>query len=973
MKRANQIFLGGKSRAFVLVVVLTAYLGMLFNSCSSCSKDVIQDDGELKFVSFDNKDNQFAIVSEDATASLLIDSSSSVGVQKVLYLFQQDVLNVTSTKLNVVNTVPKDSKNVVLVGVVGECKFLKQLEEVGKINLDEIKGKWENSLIVTVENPFPGVDNAIVVAGSDKRGAIFGLFELSKQMGVSPWYWWADVPVESHQEVYVKAGSYNLGEPKVQYRGIFLNDEEPALGPWVRETFGGFNAQFYDKVFELILRMKGNYLWPAMWGKAFADDDPKNAILADEYGVVIGYSHHEPMMRSHKEWSKYGEGDWNYVTNKKKLQEFWREGIQRNLGKESLVTVGMRGDGDEPMSEDRNIDLLTQIVQDQRRIIEEETGMPANEVPQVWALYKEVQEYYDKGMRVDDDITLLYCDDNWGNVRRLPTEKERVRKGGSGMYYHFDYVGGPRSYKWINTNHLPKIWEQNKLTYDYGGEKLWVVNVGDLKPMELPIQFYLDLAWDPDKMDISKLKSYTKKWAAQQFGKEYSVQIGSILDRYGKYSSRIKPEQLNMFTYSSVNYKEFECVTNELNELCKEVLDVESKLNDKYKDAYFQLVKYPVEALSNLYNLYHVQAKNNIYYHQKRSATNLMADSVAYYFKRDSILKLQYHQDISGGKWNHMMNEIKTGYRSWNTPRKEIMPKVNRLVVKSDIEPQIYVEGTEINDSTNAYELPEFDVFKNQTYFFEIFNKGCQEFDFKLKPAADWIKTSVSEGKVIDEKRIYVTIDWSKAPKGNNSNVITVNAEDKEYKVGVKIFNPSQEVKSQMKGFVESNGYISIEASDYTSSLTDNNFNWMTIPDIGLTGDGVTIIPRLYNDTLVLDSTFLEYNVWMKSPGKVKVYAYFSPTLNFKGGEGLKYGMSLNDETPEVVNVHDQSTFNWGRVVTDNLNICLSEHEIKESGNNTLKFHVLSPGLVLQKIVIDAGGLKRTKLGPDATCAKSTL
>ena len=310
-----------------------------------------------------------------------------------------------------------------------------------------------------VRNPFPGVHQALVITGSDRRGTAYGVFELSRAIGVSPWYWWADVPVKHADALYLPPHNFVSNTPGVKYRGFFINDEAPALSGWVHEKFGNFNHEFYEHVFELLLRLKANYLWPAMWGNAFNDDDKLNPVLASQYGIVMGTSHHEPMLRAQQEWKRFGKGPWDYQKNAPVLDSFWRIGIQHMDSHESVVTVGMRGDGDKPMEEGSNIALLEKIVADQRQILQEVTGKDPATIPQSWALYKEVQDYYDKGMRVPDDVTLLLCDDNWGNVRKLPQAGEKPRGGGYGMYYHFDYVGGPRNYKWLNTNPLPRIWE----------------------------------------------------------------------------------------------------------------------------------------------------------------------------------------------------------------------------------------------------------------------------------------------------------------------------------------------------------------------------------------------------------------------------------------------------------------------------------------------------------------------------------
>ncbi|MEJ2567864.1 MAG: glycosyl hydrolase 115 family protein, partial [candidate division WOR-3 bacterium] len=474
------------------------------------------------YISANKEEGRFPLSSSGKSAPLYVSSEDYSGVIKVTKLLQADIEKVTDSKPEIFVDKAPDLKEIVIIGTIGKSKIIDKLVVNKKIEVNDILGKWETFIREVIENPLPGIDRALVIVGSDKRGTIYGMFDLSEKIGVSPWYWWADVPVEKKKNLFVSPGRYSLGEPDVKYRGIFINDEDPALGGWVYEKFGGFNAKFYEKVFELILRLKGNYLWPAMWGKAFYVDDPQNPELANEYGVVIGTSHHEPLMRAHDEWRRFGEGRWNYELNEKRLKEFWREGIRRMDGFESIVTIGMRGDGDEPMTEGTAIALLERIVKDQRKIIEEVTEEPASAIPQDWALYKEVQDYYDKGMRVPNDVTLLLCDDNWGNVRRLPRLNDPPRIGGYGMYYHFDFVGGPRSYRWLNTNQIPRIWEQMHLSYAYGVEEIWIVNVGDIKPMELPTDFFLDYAWNLSKWPAERLPEYTKLWAEQQFGKKYA-------------------------------------------------------------------------------------------------------------------------------------------------------------------------------------------------------------------------------------------------------------------------------------------------------------------------------------------------------------------------------------------------------------------------------------------------------------------
>ena len=528
-------------------------------------------------------------------------------------------------------------------------------------------------------------DGNVSIKGSDKRGAIYGIYELSRQLGVSPWYYWADVPVAHHDKIYLKPGTYTDGEPVVRYRGIFLNDEAPCLTSWVKNTFGTEYGghDFYEKVFELILRLKGNFLWPAMWGWAFYADDPLNSPTADDMGVIIGTSHHEPMARNHQEWARHRReyGAWNYQTNKQVLDRFFREGIERMKNTEDIVTIGMRGDGDEAMSAEADTKLLLDIVNNQRRIIKEVTGKPAKETPQVWALYKEVLDYYDKGMRVPDDVIMLLCDDNWGNVRRVPSEREKNHKGGWGLYYHVDYVGAPRNSKWLNVTPIPNMWEQLTLALDYGIDRLWVLNVGDLKPMEYPIQLFMDMAWKGQE----SIPDHTRNFCAEQFGEDQADEAARLLDLCCKYSGRCTAEMLDARTYN-VETGEWAKVVADYDRLEMEALRQYTSLKPEYHDAYQQIILFPIQAMANVYRMYQAQAMNLKLYGEGNPEANFWADKVAEYFKRDSVLCAAYNHDFANGKWNGMMTQKHIGYRSWNDdfgPR-DIMPRVRRLDAKTE-------------------------------------------------------------------------------------------------------------------------------------------------------------------------------------------------------------------------------------------------------------------------------------------------
>ncbi len=635
------------------------------------------------FISGQKKSNYFPLIADSAAASIYTDVNDYILIQKSAELLQNDIKAVTGKTPPIIHSLSSPQGNIIIIGSKEKSAAIQNFLKRHLLKTRNIDGKWEGYLLQSVAYPLKNIDHALVIMGNDKRGAAYGTFELSKQIGVSPWYWWADVPVKKKDELYVSTKTLVTDFPKVKYRGIFLNDEAPALSGWAKEKSGGFNHLFYEKVFELILRLKGNYLWPAMWGNAFNDDDTLNPILANEYGIVMGTSHHEPMLRAQQEWKRYGKGPWNYETNDSVLRAFWRKGIENMDHHESIVTIGMRGDGDEPMTQGTAIALLERIVKDQRKIIEEVTHQPASETPQDWALYKEVQEYYDKGMRVPDDVTLLLCDDNWGNIRKLPKLTDKPRSGGYGIYYHFDYVGDPRNYKWINTNNISRVWEQMHLACSYGVKNIWIVNVGDLKPMELPISFFLDYAWNPDKWNEKNITGYFTKWADEQFGETYSREIGNILEKYAQYASRRKPELLDANTYS-ITTGEWYRVLKQWQDVLKQAAKINDSLPEEYKDAFFELVLYPVKAMENLHALYYDVAMNKDAYKNKSSQTNQYADNAKVHYEEDSLLSLQYNQ-LNNGKWNHMMDQTHIGYTYWQQPEKQTMPEVKYLPADSAV------------------------------------------------------------------------------------------------------------------------------------------------------------------------------------------------------------------------------------------------------------------------------------------------
>ena len=654
-----------------------------------------------RFVNFKQGD---LLLNANNRVEIYMDTNDCKGVSYAAHALLKDIKRVSGATATLTSNAGflKKADTVrpaILVGTIGHSAAIDQLVKQKRINGNLLKGKREKFIITLI-------DGQLVIAGSDRRGTIYGIYELSQQMGVSPWYDWADVPVEHHDSIFVNKGIYTDGEPAVRYRGIFLNDEAPCLTSWVKNTYGtGYgDHRFYQRVFELVLRLRGNMMWPAMWGWAFYADDPENEKTADEMGVVMSTSHHEPMARNHQEYARNrkGWGPWNYQKNKANLQKFFREGIERMKGTEQIVTIGMRGDGDEAMSAEADTKLMTNIINDQRKIIADVTGKKASETPQVWALYKEVLDYYDKGMKVPDDVTLLLCDDNWGNVRRVPNAKERKHKGGWGLYYHVDYVGAPRNSKMLNVTPVQNPWEQLTLAYENGIDRLWILNVGDLKPMEYPISQFMDIAWNPHKYAVNQITNHTRDWCAQQFGEEQADEAARLLNLICKYNGRCTPEMLDKNTYSLEN-GEWQEVVNQYLKIEADALRQYNSLPAAYHDAYRQIILFPIEVMSNLHQMYFAQAMNNQLYEQGNPKANIWADECENHFKRDSLICDEYNHKMAGGKWNGMMTQKHIGYTSWNDAfEKDTCPKLFRVSTSSN---ETVIAG---NDGVVEIEAPYY-------------------------------------------------------------------------------------------------------------------------------------------------------------------------------------------------------------------------------------------------------------------------
>lgn len=904
-----------------------------------------------------------ALIEHGRPLPLLIDAEDAEAVQRAGAAVRKDLQALAGSEP------AADAAHAIIAGTLGQSPRIDRLVAAGKLEVDDLAGRWEAYSLQVVYQPEEGIERALVIVGADRRGTVFGLYELVRRLGVSPWAFWADVPIPRRTQAWVSPGRL-LDAPAVRYRGIFINDEEPALGEWTRATYGGSNHQFYERVFELILRLKGNYLWPAMWGRAFYDDDPKNAVLADAMGVVVGTSHHEPMMRAHVEWARYGDGPWNYERNGQRLRAFWREGIERLQGREAVVTLGMRGDGDEAMSEHTATDLLERIVADQRKIIAEVIGRAPEHTPQVWALYKEVQDYYDAGMQVPDDVTLLFADDNWGNIRRLP-QPGSTRAGGYGVYYHFDYVGDPRNYKWLNTNQIERSWEQMRLAWSHGVDRLWIVNVGDIKPMELPISVFLDQAWAPQRMDLQALRSYPARWAAEQFGPEHAQEIGEILSRYAQYSARRKPELLDADTYSLLHFNESERVLGEWADLSARVQRISAKLPSAQRAAWYQLVEYPVLAVDNVHRLYAAVARNRLYALQGRASTNDWAEEARRLFARDAELSRVYEQDIADGKWTGMMSQVRIGYTHWQQPERNVLPALAQVDVRESGTLGVQIEGDPRGWPVLAERavLATLDPYTARTRRIEAFNRGRQPVSFRAFTSESWLRVQPEVGQVEDVMALNIEVDFDALPPGEHRARLSLRGDElTEVDIEVPVRIPA--TPGEPQGFIEGDGHVAIEAAHFDRAQAPTGEAWEIIPGLGLTHSGVTPLPLTATPVQPGgDSAHLEYTVHLHEAGEIELQLRLSPTLDLQARGGLRYAVSIGDEPPQTVTMKLDPTpghadyLAWQQAVAHNVYVGRTRHTVS-AGTQSLKLWRVDPGLVFQRIELWRSAPPPSYLGP---------
>jgi hypothetical protein len=935
------------------------------------------------------------LVRRGIAAPIHVAASEWPGVQRAARDLAADIERVTGVKPGVSTAAPERITTIILAGTLGRSPLIEDLVSRNKLDVAGVRNRWESFVIATVESPFAGVDRALVIVGSDKRGTTYGIYEVSQQIGVSPWYWWADVPVTRRSSLSLRAGRHVWAEPSVRYRGIFLNDEAPDLTNWIRAKFGdvpqsqnppmpagiaNYGREFYTRLFELMLRLRANYLWPAMWNNAFNEDDPENARLADEYGIVMGTSHQEPMLRGQEEWDRRYQqtiGTWNYARHPELLEEFWRDGVRRNRNYESIVTMGLRGANDTEMAPggpEANRALLEHIVERQREMLRAEVNPDITKIPQLWALYKEVQEYYEHGMRVPDDVTLLWAEDNWGNIRRLPTATERARAGGAGIYYHFDYHGGPRSYQWLNTNPIPKIWEQMSLAKKYGADRIWIVNVGHFKGYEFPMEFFLDLAWNTDRWNGTNLDEFTRLWAEREFGAKHAASIAELMAKYSKYNGRRKPEMLAPGTFSLVNYGEAEGVVADWRTLTRKAEEVAAQLPAAMQDAFHQLILFPVKATTLVNEIYLAAGRNALYARQGRASAAVHADAAHARFADFMGMVQHYNGPFAKGKWAHFMDQPVLGYTSWADPPLNSLRHLRLLtpVVPLEGGVGVAVEGGDAATGATA-RLPRFDALNRQRSWFDIFERGSSRTAVRVVADKPWIQLREERDPKTADRRYWVDINWSKVAPGLATGEIAVTAAGQPVTtIAVEAVNPVDVTRATLQGFAEGQGFVSIEPEHFTGRSAAGSYQWMKIEDYGRTLSGMRAEAPVDapSATPGKDSPLLEYRMYLFTAGPLEVTAVTAPTLNFVPDRGLRYAVSIDDQPAQIVTLVPQGyqaqnrNSAWEKSVGDNAHYGKSRHSVAASGYHTLKVWMVDPAVVVQKLIVDLGGLRPSYLGP---------
>jgi hypothetical protein len=976
------------SRAHVALAIAA---GLLFLAHASASPS---DATDQNWVHDRYLKGDFVLVQGVRSADVLVAPDDFKVVRIAARDFADDVERVTGTKPRLTNQPAPASQYSVIIGTLGKSPLIDSLVSAGKLSVEQLRGKWESFVVVTVPNPLPNIAMGLVIAGSDRRGTAYGVFELSQAIGVSPWYWWADVPPARRSNLFVTAGTKRAGPPSVQYRGIFLNDEDWGLQPWAARTFdpqlGDIGPKTYARIFELLLRLKANTVWPAMHSctKAF-NLYPENKVVADDYAIVMGSSHAEPMLRNNvTEWTDKPE-NYDYTRNADGVRKYWDERVAQNGKYENIYTLGMRGIHDSaivgPKTQPERIKVLEQIFADQRAMLARHVNADATEVPQIFVPYKEVLADYRAGLKVPDDVTIVWPDDNHGYLRYFPTAKELKRKGGFGVYYHASYLGAPFSYIWLDSTPPALIWEEMSKAFDRGVRKFWMLNVGDLKPAEISIDLFMQMGWDISRWRRDNVSQFLENWAASQFGGQHAREIAAVMEQYYRLGFARKPEFLQ---WNLVNEKprpsdltpfdygdEVQRRLGSYDALMRDADRLYENISPAQKDALFELVVYPVRAAALANRRYFSFEKAAEYLAQGRASAIEWAERGRQADLRMNLETDYYNQKLAGGKWRHMMAiEMPAGvWPSFRITTPQAPPGLAGLEVPAAAGLGVAIEGRlePLKPEEKDAALPVLSVFSRETRFIDVFNTGRAAAHWSAKVSQPWIKLSQAAGDLKDDIRISVSIDWARAPRGENSSgVVEIQGAGVSRMVTVPIFNPNKPRPEELRGFVETNGIVSIEAEHFTRRTERKGSSWQIIPGLGRTGDAIAMFPTTADSFEPGGAPFVDYEFYLFTPGTVKTSVYLVPTHPVLSGRGLRYAIGFDGQPPQLVAVGADlqvPSRAWSLNVLNSSTMGVSTHEIKSAGQHVLRIYAVDPGVVLDKIVLDVGGLKPSYLGPIET------
>lgn len=945
----------------------------------------------------------FTLASPRQTAAILYDASDAAVVKRAAELFAADVEAVTGRRPQVTSATGETGP-AVIVGTVGGSALIRRLSEAGKIDTAPLEGAWERYLIQTVANPLPGIRKALVIAGSDRRGAAYGLFTLSELIGVSPWYWWADVPVKKHAALHVDAPPTYSQTPSVRYRGIFLNDEDWGLTPWASQTFeperGNIGPRTYAKVCELLLRLKANYLAPAMHPVSTSFNQiPENKLVADTFAIVMGSTHCEPLLlNTASEWDTKTMGPWNYDKNKEGINRVLTQRVRENSPYENVYTLALRGLHDGAMSTTlpmhEKVRMLQQALLDQRRILAENIDRPVETVPQAFTPYKEVLEIYSNGLELPDDITIVWPDDNYGYMKRLSGVREQRRTGRSGVYYHVSYLGVPHSYLWFSTTPPSLMYEELRKAYDTTADRLWLLNCGDLKGSEMQVSLFLDMAWDIGRFTADNVVTYPARWLAGIFGEAYYDRLEAMTREHLRLAFPRKPEymgwgyhwnrfdhnceQLTDTDFSFTNYDEAQRRLEAYRQLGARAEALLHEIGDEARPAFYQLVYYPLRGAELMNRMTLGGQRNRWYARQGRAATNAVRDEVQRCYDSLQVITRGYNS-LLGGKWNHMMS-MRQNYDGvsayFNLPHLATHDAAGapRLALQ--------VAGEDVTGARAFHALPAFDNYLRRTYPVEIYNRGGGTLAWTAHASEPWVVLSKSAGKTAAEERITVGIDWEKAPSGNAVPAqIVFRAGEQSEKVLVSLFNPTAPSRAELRGiYVENNGCVSIPAAGCHRVRESDRIKITAVEDLGIEGPAL----QLGDPTAPLqifrsrDVPCAEYDFYAFDAGSVDVYTYVLPTFPLHADRDFRIGENTNTDTKYSVQIDDGALATpssshveysqvWFESVLRNCAVNKSTLHIDKPGRHTLRIRVGDPGIVLQKIVLDFGGMKRSYLGPQST------